>query len=184
MADNSKKSFIGITAHWIEVSDSNWKMNSEVIAFRAVSGSHTGENLARYFLSLCDRVGITSAIYSKVRVVSTTQTVLSDSSNQLFCVTADNASNNDATCQELSRLIWRHKLPEWNPKKQRLPYVKTSVKMQPLTIDTILAALNMLSTSVLLLSCQRSRKSAQSRTPLRFGSTTPPFPVIPCLVAH
>jgi hypothetical protein len=66
MADYSKKSFLGVTAHWIEVSNSKWTLRSAVIAFRTVSGSHTGENLARYLLSLCDRVGITSHYSSKV----------------------------------------------------------------------------------------------------------------------
>lgn len=65
-ADFSKKSFLGVTAHWIDVSDSKWTLRSAVIAFRTVSGSHTGENLARYLLSLCDRVGITSHYSSKV----------------------------------------------------------------------------------------------------------------------
>jgi hypothetical protein len=65
-ADHSKKSFLGVTAHWIDVSDLKWTLRSAVIAFRMVSGSHTGENLARYLLSLCDRVGITSHYSSKV----------------------------------------------------------------------------------------------------------------------
>ena len=66
-ADNNKKSFLGMTAHWIEVKDSKWTMASEVIAFRGVSGAHSGDNLGRYFVSLCDRVGILSAKSSKVR---------------------------------------------------------------------------------------------------------------------
>jgi hypothetical protein len=65
-ADTTKKSFLGITAHWIEVKGSKWSMASEVIAFRGVSGAHTGDNLGRYVVSLCDRVGITSDESSKV----------------------------------------------------------------------------------------------------------------------
>ena len=65
-SDYSKKSFLGVTAHWIDVSDSKWTLRSAVIAFRSVSGAHTGENLARYLLGLCDRVGITSHYSSKV----------------------------------------------------------------------------------------------------------------------
>ena len=52
---------MGITAHWIEShtkSPTSWSLVSEVIAFRALSGSHTGANLGRYFVSLCERAGI------------------------------------------------------------------------------------------------------------------------------
>ena len=52
---------MGITAHWIESPvkiPTSWSLVSEVIAFRAISGSHTGANLGRYFVSLCERAGI------------------------------------------------------------------------------------------------------------------------------
>lgn len=54
-----------MTAHWIEVSDGKWKMRAAVIGFKAISGSHTGENLGRYAVGLLDRVGIMDKNKSK-----------------------------------------------------------------------------------------------------------------------
>jgi hypothetical protein len=56
-----------MTAHWIEVKDEIWKLRSEVVGFQPISGEHSGENLGRYFVGLCDRVGIMSKNESKVR---------------------------------------------------------------------------------------------------------------------
>jgi hypothetical protein len=56
-----------MTAHWIEVKDEKWELCSEVIAFQPVSGEHSGDNLGRYFVGLCDRVGIMSKTESKIR---------------------------------------------------------------------------------------------------------------------
>lgn len=61
----TKASFMGVTAHWIK-SNSSWTLCSEVIAFRAVSGPHTGSNLGRYIVSLCERVGIIDHTDTKV----------------------------------------------------------------------------------------------------------------------
>jgi len=54
-----------MTAHWIEVSDGKWEMRAAVIGFKAISGSHTGENLGRYAVGLLDRVGIMDKNKSK-----------------------------------------------------------------------------------------------------------------------
>ena len=43
-----------MTAHWIEVKEQKWKMRAEVIAFKALSGAHSGENLGRYAVGLLD----------------------------------------------------------------------------------------------------------------------------------
>lgn len=56
-----------MTAHWIEVKDETWKLRSEVVGFQPISGEHSGNNLGRYFVGLCDRVGIMSKNESKVR---------------------------------------------------------------------------------------------------------------------
>jgi hypothetical protein len=63
--------FLGMTAHWIKVKEREWKMRSEVIALKALSGAHTGENLGRYAVGLLDRVGIMDEKRSKVRHVFT-----------------------------------------------------------------------------------------------------------------
>jgi hypothetical protein len=62
-ADTTKAAFLGVTAHWIEVKNGSWDMRSEVISFRSVSGDHSGENLGRYFVGVCDRIGITSKVF-------------------------------------------------------------------------------------------------------------------------
>ena len=45
--------------------DGKWKMRSEIIGFKAISGAHSGENLGRYAVGLLDCVGIMSAKSSK-----------------------------------------------------------------------------------------------------------------------
>jgi len=58
--------FLGMTAHWIEVKEKIWNMRAEVIGFKALSGTHSGENLGCYTVGLLDRVGIMSQKQSKV----------------------------------------------------------------------------------------------------------------------
>lgn len=60
LADNTKAAFLGITVHWVEVKERKRKLQSEVIAFQGISGTHAGDNLGQYFLGLCDHVGICS----------------------------------------------------------------------------------------------------------------------------
>jgi hypothetical protein len=50
------------------VKDAKWKMRSEVVGFKAISGDHGGDNLGRYFMGLCDRVGICNQDGSKVSI--------------------------------------------------------------------------------------------------------------------
>ena len=56
-----------MTASWIEVKDNKWKLRSEVVGFQPVLGDHSGWNLGRYLVGLCDRVGIFNKDGSKVR---------------------------------------------------------------------------------------------------------------------
>jgi len=58
--------FMGMTVHWIEVKDKKWKLRVEVIGFKGVSGTHSGENLGRYAVDLLDCVGIMDKRQSKV----------------------------------------------------------------------------------------------------------------------
>ena len=58
-----------MTAHWMEVKDEKWRLRSEVIAFQPISGEHSGDNLGRYIVGLCERVGIMSKTESKVRFI-------------------------------------------------------------------------------------------------------------------
>ncbi len=66
-ADTTKMSFLGMTAHFIEVKDGRWKLRAEVIGFKSLSGAHDGENLGRYVVGLLDRVGIMDKKGSKAR---------------------------------------------------------------------------------------------------------------------
>ena len=59
-ADNTKASYLGMTAHWIKVDKEKWSLCSEVVGFQAISGEYNGWNLGRYFVGLCDHVGICS----------------------------------------------------------------------------------------------------------------------------
>jgi hypothetical protein len=64
-ADTTKMGFLRMTAYWIEVKEKKWKMRAEVIGFKAISGTHSGENLRRYAVGLLDHVGIMSKKESK-----------------------------------------------------------------------------------------------------------------------
>lgn len=58
-----------MTAHWIDVKEGKWTLRAEVVGFQPVSGEHSGANMAKYFVGLCDRVGIMNKTGSKVRSV-------------------------------------------------------------------------------------------------------------------
>ena len=63
---------MGVTAHWIDVQVQGemgkevWKLHSEVIVCRVLSGNHSDENFSHYLIGLCDCVGITGGKKSKV----------------------------------------------------------------------------------------------------------------------
>jgi hypothetical protein len=59
-----------VTAHWIEVDDGKWKLRSEVVGFKGLSGNHSGDNLGRYLIGLYERVGIITESSSKVSFCS------------------------------------------------------------------------------------------------------------------
>ena len=54
------------TAHWIDVKEGKWKLRSEVVGFKLVSGDHSGWNLGRYIVGLCERVGICTQDLSRL----------------------------------------------------------------------------------------------------------------------
>ncbi|KAG1782816.1 hypothetical protein EV702DRAFT_1041565 [Suillus placidus] len=81
-----------------------WTLHVQVIAFRGVAGVHSGGNIGRYIIGLCERVGI----------------VLGQST-KLFCITADNASNDDATCNTIKQILHRQHIYSFNAMKHRLP---------------------------------------------------------------
>lgn len=71
--DQTKAAFFGLTAHWIHTDPESgkWTLHFQVIAFKGISGAHTGDNLGRCFVSLCERAGIIAGQSSKVRESNT-----------------------------------------------------------------------------------------------------------------
>ena len=123
-ADNTKGSFLGMTAHWIEVKDKTWKLHSEVVGFQLVSGEHSGENLGRYFVGLCDCVGIMSLNKSKVcvgkLVILLIKSLITTHRIQLHTITLDNASNNVTSCETIEYQLERCHI-KWDAKENQLP---------------------------------------------------------------
>ena len=77
--DTTKTAFLGVTAHWIEVKlepKEIWTMHLEIIGFQMVSGDHSGKNLGRNFVGVCDRIGITNKDRSKVSMATVTLIVM------------------------------------------------------------------------------------------------------------
>ncbi|KAI5116974.1 hypothetical protein M0805_002061 [Coniferiporia weirii] len=75
------KSFMGVTVHWISA---GWNLQSQLLSFTELKGSHTGENQAAHLHSIFARYGICQ---------------------KLMMLTGDNVSMNDETMVELSRLL-------------------------------------------------------------------------------
>ncbi|KAG6914572.1 hypothetical protein DXG01_016564 [Tephrocybe rancida] len=88
-ADQTKMGYLGMTAHWINISKSGkWTLHSEVVGFRLLHGARTGVNIGRYFVGLCDRVGIMLHTHSKLYTLTLDKTSANDTSceNQLPCL--------------------------------------------------------------------------------------------------
>lgn len=115
-----------MTAHWIEVRDSKWLLRSEVVGFQPLSGEHSGWNLGRYFVGLCDRVGIFNKNGSKAGyLISLIDRDSTKITLQLFTVTLDNTSNNNTTCETIKTFHKRRLYELWNAKENQLPYVSS-----------------------------------------------------------
>ena len=111
-----KVGFLGVTVHWIGVKERKWVLNAAVIGLKEIVGTHKGDNLGRYIIGLCDRVGITSKEHSKVRDESHASTYLIGHNRplQLFAVTLDNTSSNATTCEAVQYVHSMQDLDEWD----------------------------------------------------------------------
>ena len=97
---------MGITAHWIEDKGAGcWTLCSEVIAFKGIAGAHNGENLGHYFVGLCKWAGIIGTTAAKVSFLSSFKLLVLLMLSQLYCITADNTSNNDTMCNYIKQKI-------------------------------------------------------------------------------
>ena len=68
--DFNKQAYMAVTAHWLQsvslkTSSLQPKLSlcTDLIRFVHVSGSHTGEHLARVFLSIIDRLKIANKVF-------------------------------------------------------------------------------------------------------------------------
>jgi len=97
---------MGVTAHWIDSDpvSNKWKLNSEVAAFQAISGVHSGKNISHYLVNSLDRFGILTQTHSK-----------------LLCITADNVTNNDAMCDDVETILSHRCIFTFNSTTHRLP---------------------------------------------------------------
>ncbi|KAI7956795.1 hypothetical protein MJO28_003890 [Puccinia striiformis f. sp. tritici] len=77
----SNASYLGVTAHWI---DNDFSLQSITLAARLLEGSHTGVSLAEHLGKVLDE---------------------SDICEQIFCITADNASKNRTMGIHLAEMI-------------------------------------------------------------------------------
>lgn len=58
---------MAVTAHYCsEDAQGHLILHSHLVAFRHVSGSHTGENLARHFVEILEDVGATQRVSGQV----------------------------------------------------------------------------------------------------------------------
>ncbi|GLB40087.1 hypothetical protein LshimejAT787_0705970 [Lyophyllum shimeji] len=110
----TKEPFMGMTGHWIDVDQRTgaWTLRSEVLGFKTLSGAHSGENLGRYFIGLCERVGIIQPNLSK-----------------LFTITLDNASNNTGLCETVERFHQKRNLGPWKASENQLPCLEHVVQL-------------------------------------------------------
>ena len=81
---------VAITAHWI---DTGFVLNEALLTFQQIKGSHTGTHLAQVVYDTVDRYGLCA---------------------DLFCITADNASNDDKMYKELAKLLIERQGVEWD----------------------------------------------------------------------
>lgn len=88
---------IGITAHWI---DSNFHLFDQLLAFHPLEGSHTGDRLATHIMDTLVKFNLT---------------------DKLYCITADNASNNSTMMVTLCKRLQTEFNVSIDPDEQLIP---------------------------------------------------------------
>ena len=87
--------FIGVTAHYV---DENWRMNTALLFFGELPGSHSGENLAKCLYDIIVEYDIVA---------------------RLMSITSDNVSTNDKAMECLGKLIRGKSFAYFDAKEQR-----------------------------------------------------------------
>ena len=75
------KSILGVTGHWIT---NDWILKDVLLDAVEIKGNHSGNNIAKHIVKICDTYGIT---------------------DKIFCITADNATSNKTMASSFSNLI-------------------------------------------------------------------------------
>ena len=77
----NSKAIMGVTAHWV---DKEWNLQDLLLDAVEVKGRHDGENLSSHLSTSMEHY---------------------DSVEKVFCITADNASNNGTMARERRRVF-------------------------------------------------------------------------------
>jgi hypothetical protein len=87
---------IAITGHWI---DQDFRLHEALLSFNELQGTHDDKSIAE-------------AVYMVLNSYNITE--------KLFCVTTDNASNNDTGVEHLSVLLYKNKGIEWDHEEHHI----------------------------------------------------------------
>lgn len=96
---------LAITAHWI---DARFKLHEALLAFDHITGSHTGYQLASVVFAVVEKF---------------------DLCNKLFCITADNASNNDKMFESMASLLQANYAVDWDPKAMHVRCMNHTINL-------------------------------------------------------
>lgn len=73
-ADNNKRPYLGGTGTFVRVvrikGKIRWSLKTVMLGFKAIEGKHDGDNLGRYFISMCIRIGIIDPVKKTSKVSS------------------------------------------------------------------------------------------------------------------
>lgn len=62
-SDGLRKSFLALTAHWVSLAEAALTLQSSLVAFRHISGPHTGEHIANVLFGLFEQLNITKKVH-------------------------------------------------------------------------------------------------------------------------
>ena len=81
---------VAVTGHWINL---NFRLHEALLSFDELEGAHDGQTIAEAVYSVLDSYNITE---------------------KFFCITSDNASNNDTGVEHLIHILLKNKGIEWD----------------------------------------------------------------------
>jgi hAT family C-terminal dimerisation region len=105
---------LAITAHWI---DDEWNLCHTLLEFVEFESPHTGDNMAQLVMQTLEFYGLVQ---------------------KLFCITTDNATNNDTMVEELSEALWQKEI-HWDPATN---HIRCLAHIINLVVQALLKSLN------------------------------------------